>query len=329
MKHNRQTARDISYAYSARTYSGRAIIKILENITGRIGLIRKAKGYEHEIVLGESFWNIMLKRYGLSLEILDGNFSSIPKDGPLILVANHPFGILDGLILGYILSKSRQDFKILANQVFCKSDDLNDIILPISFDETKEASKMNIATRLSALNFLDPGWRSARPQESDGGPEQGPVRCRRVAAGRRWRCRLGGGCSRGLGRSPFGCGGLGLLACGSRLHSPKSSRTGSGPTPGSRRARMLPGWGSALKTPSVNIWDAHASHTRATSSLMSIPACSRPSFDFRDTCAAEADGASQPMDVDAARTAKGRSSFSSSRASLRNPADREGRAPCA
>ena len=32
MKHNRQTARDISYAYSARTYSGRAIIKILENI---------------------------------------------------------------------------------------------------------------------------------------------------------------------------------------------------------------------------------------------------------------------------------------------------------
>ena len=72
--------------------------------------------------------------------------SSIPKDGPLILVANHPFGILDGLILGYILSKSRQDFKILANQVFCKSDDLNDIILPISFDETKEASKMNIAT---------------------------------------------------------------------------------------------------------------------------------------------------------------------------------------
>ena len=107
MKHNRQTARDISYAYSARTYSGRAIIKILENITGRIGLIRKAKGYQHEIVLGESFWNIMLKRYGLSLELLDGNFSSIPKDGPLILVANHPFGILDGLILGYILSKSR------------------------------------------------------------------------------------------------------------------------------------------------------------------------------------------------------------------------------
>ena len=157
MKHNRQTARGISYAYSAQTYSGRAVIKILENITGRIGLIRKAKGYEHEIELGESFWNIMLQRYGLSLEILDGNFSSIPKDGPLILVANHPFGILDGLILGYILSKSRQDFKILANQVFCKSDDLNNIILPISFDETKEASKMNIATRLSALNFLDSG----------------------------------------------------------------------------------------------------------------------------------------------------------------------------
>ena len=156
MKHNRQTARDISYAYSARTYSGRAVIKILENITGRIGLIRKAKGYEHEInwvkVSG-----ILCSKVWFIFRDFRWEFQLYSKRWPLILVANHPFGILDGLILGYIMSKSRQDFKILANQVFCKSDDLNDIILPISFDETKEASKMNIATRLSALNFLDNG----------------------------------------------------------------------------------------------------------------------------------------------------------------------------
>ncbi|MAI18057.1 MAG: hypothetical protein CBC71_03405 [Rhodobacteraceae bacterium TMED111] len=79
MKHNRQTARDISYAYSARTYSGRAIIKILENITGRIGLIRKAKGYEHEIELGESFWNIMLQRLVIRLKFPLGTHYQIQR----------------------------------------------------------------------------------------------------------------------------------------------------------------------------------------------------------------------------------------------------------
>ena len=49
----------------------------------------------------------MLIQFGLSIEILDGAFSSIPKDGPLILIANHPFGILDGLILG-LLCQNRE-----------------------------------------------------------------------------------------------------------------------------------------------------------------------------------------------------------------------------
>jgi putative hemolysin len=120
-------------------------------------LIKKAQNYELEVASGESFWEVMFQRYGLSLEILDGAFSCIPRDGPLIIIANHPFGILDGLILGYILSKSRKNFKILAHKVFRKSAELDDVILPISFDETKESTKINIETRVSALNFLNSG----------------------------------------------------------------------------------------------------------------------------------------------------------------------------
>jgi putative hemolysin len=157
MKHFKQSAREISYAYSAQTFSGRAFIKILENITGRISLIKRAKGYKNELAGGDDFFNIMVRRYGLSLEILDGAFNNIPKDGPLILIANHPFGILDGLILGYILSKSRKDYKILAHKVFCTSEELTGVILPIAFDDTKEASRLNIQTRISALNFLYSG----------------------------------------------------------------------------------------------------------------------------------------------------------------------------
>ena len=42
----RHAARDISYAFSAQTRGGRAMIRLMENATGRVGLIKRAKGYE-------------------------------------------------------------------------------------------------------------------------------------------------------------------------------------------------------------------------------------------------------------------------------------------
>ena len=79
------------------------------------------------------------------------------KDGPIILIANHPYGILDGLMMGHILSQTRGDFRILANSVFRKAEDLNRIVLPISFEGTRAAVQTNIATRKTALDYLGQG----------------------------------------------------------------------------------------------------------------------------------------------------------------------------
>ncbi len=153
----RQIAREISYAHSAETKGGRAMIRLMENTTGRIRLIKRAKGYEDEVAAGRDFWQVMVERYGLTLDVVGGSLSNIPKDGPLILIANHPYGILDGLMMGHILSTVRGDFRILAHRIFRKAEDLNKIILPISFDETKEAVQLNIETRKTALNYLADG----------------------------------------------------------------------------------------------------------------------------------------------------------------------------
>ena len=153
----RQIARDISYAHSATTKSGRAVIRLMENTTGRLRLIKRAVGYQKDVAAGRDFWLVMLERYGLTLEIAGGSLDNIPKDGPLIVTANHPYGILDGLMMGHILSTVRDDFRLLANSVFCNADDLNRIILPISFDDTKEAAKLNIKSRKAALSYLDDG----------------------------------------------------------------------------------------------------------------------------------------------------------------------------
>ena len=150
----RDVARDISYASSAQSRGGRALIRALENVTGRLSLIRRAAGYEDDVALGKNFWDVIVERYGLSLDVIGGSLSNIPANGPLVLIANHPYGILDGLMMGHILHKARGDFRILANSVFRRAEDLNKILLPISFDDTKEAVRLNLQTRTDALSYL-------------------------------------------------------------------------------------------------------------------------------------------------------------------------------
>lgn len=158
MRKEHRLARDISYASAAETRPGRIVIRAMEAATGRGRLIRKAKGYGDDVAGGADFWEVITDRYGLGLEVVSGTLESIPPEGPVIVVSNHPFGILDGLMLGRILSERRaSDFRILANSVFRNAPDLERVILPISFGDTKEAVKTNIATRKAALSYLDNG----------------------------------------------------------------------------------------------------------------------------------------------------------------------------
>lgn len=153
----RRITREISYSGSARTRAGRGLIRSVENMTGRIRLIRMAKGYDLEVADGRDFWQVMVERYGLGLELRGGSLDLIPRDGPVVVIANHPYGILDGLMLGHILSQTRGDFRILAHQVFRRAEDLNRIILPISFDQSVEATRMNVQTRKIAIDYLGQG----------------------------------------------------------------------------------------------------------------------------------------------------------------------------
>jgi putative hemolysin len=153
----KDVTRDISYSYSASTRGGRAMIRFMENATGRLGLIRRAAGYESEVAQGRDFWEVMVERYGLQLEVIGGSLDNLPKNGPLVVIANHPYGILDGLMLGHILSVVRGDFRILAHRVFRKAEELNRVVLPISFDDTKEAVQLNLDTRRECLRYLGDG----------------------------------------------------------------------------------------------------------------------------------------------------------------------------
>ncbi|MEM1275651.1 MAG: lysophospholipid acyltransferase family protein [Pseudomonadota bacterium] len=149
--------REISYSFSAKSRAGRAVVRTIENLTGRPRLLKMALGYETEVEKGRDFWEVMQERYQIDLRILGEGLEGIPSEGPLVLVANHPYGILDGLAMGRILSATREEFKIIAHVVFKKARDLDNVILPIDFGEDKDAMAINIKTRKEALSYLGNG----------------------------------------------------------------------------------------------------------------------------------------------------------------------------
>jgi len=153
----RRRLRDISYAASARTRGGRAMIRALEAAGGRGRLIRRARDYEAEVAAGQDFWSVMMERFGLRLEIARGRLADIPATGPLIVAANHPFGILDGLVLGHLLALRRDRFRILANSVFRRAAVLDEVILPVDFSEAAGSARANVVARRAAEAHLSAG----------------------------------------------------------------------------------------------------------------------------------------------------------------------------
>jgi putative hemolysin len=60
-------------------------------------------------------------------------------------------------MLGHMLALRRGEFRILAHRVFRRAEALERVILPISFEETREAQALNLETRRAALGFLSEG----------------------------------------------------------------------------------------------------------------------------------------------------------------------------
>ena len=148
---------DVSYAHSAQSKLGRAIIRCLENATSRSALLSRSPNLRTNVHSIQNLWHSIMEGYGVTIDIMQGELGDIPVDQPFIVVANHPYGILDGLVMGSVLAQSGANFKIIANDIFNKAREISDKILPISFKNTREAISLNLRTRKNALTHLSHG----------------------------------------------------------------------------------------------------------------------------------------------------------------------------
>ena len=147
---------DISYASkSEHNFAQRIIIKAIEQLTGKRKLQKIYKDFKKNNYEPKSFWSGILK--SMDIQIVDNSKSGIfiPKEGSLLMIANHPFGIIDGLIMCSLASRVRSDFKILTHETLMFAPELNEFILPIDFnDNDKSTIKKNIQTTQKARDHL-------------------------------------------------------------------------------------------------------------------------------------------------------------------------------
>ena len=133
---------------------GKIIIQLTELGTGKIKLRKLYEDYLRENLPPENFWHDAIERLGLRIQTHYHSKSNIPKNGKLVVIANHAFGIADGLTICSLISKIRQDYKIITHKVLQGADLIKNKIIPLDFSKNRNALINNIAARKECEEHL-------------------------------------------------------------------------------------------------------------------------------------------------------------------------------
>ncbi len=134
-----------------------ALIRSIERLSGQPKIRRLYFDYVEENRPYANFWTDALEKLNISVNLTAESGAAIPKSGPTLVVANHPYGVIDGLVLCSLMAQVRSDYKIITHRVLRQAPATMDKILPIDFDETEAALATNIETRQEAAAYLKQG----------------------------------------------------------------------------------------------------------------------------------------------------------------------------
>ncbi len=146
-----------SYADVSDPFWKRAAIGVVETATGRNRLRRLYFDRQRAGWDGRGFFATSIAALSLDLRYDAAKLDALPKTGPLVVVANHPFGVLDGIVLCALMERVRADVRALTNAVLLRAPEMRATLLPIDFSETGAARRANAASRAAALRHLCDG----------------------------------------------------------------------------------------------------------------------------------------------------------------------------
>ena len=149
-----------TYAAPTDSRARRMVIRAVERATGQPHLKRLYLECEGAWRRGGGagiFSTAGVENLRLDLDFDEARLLAAPKSGPLVVVANHPFGVLDGIVICHLMLKLRSDFRILSNSALYRVPEIYQWLLPVDFTESPEALATNIRTRAEARRFIEQG----------------------------------------------------------------------------------------------------------------------------------------------------------------------------
>jgi putative hemolysin len=149
---------DVRFSYSSKSQplAKRSIIQLIEKLGGQRRLkalydIYRSQGVE------EDFFCAAVRLLDLDVVYDPARLAKVPRSGPVLFIANHPFGVLDGLLLTWLAKRIRSDVKVLAHSLLCHVPEAAGHLLPINFEETREARDETLRSRIEAQAWLKAG----------------------------------------------------------------------------------------------------------------------------------------------------------------------------
>ena len=147
--------RNLSYAGTFTNPYKAFAIRSLEWLSGKLPLLRLVRRFERMgPASGQVFWAQALGLMGIDLLTPTAQIAKIPETGPVVVVANHPHGLVDGMILAELIGRIRPDYKILTRTLLTGVKEIEQFMIPVPFPHEPDARQKSLDMRKMAMEHL-------------------------------------------------------------------------------------------------------------------------------------------------------------------------------
>ncbi len=99
----------------------------------------------------------VLELFNIGYRVPGSELQHIPRSGGAVLVANHPFGAIEGVIMAHLLQGLRPDVRILANRFLTRIPELRELFLAVDVFGGAQAAQQNAAALREAVRWVKNG----------------------------------------------------------------------------------------------------------------------------------------------------------------------------
>lgn len=150
--------RRLSYAGTFKNPFKAGTIRALEWATAKVTLLRAVRKFERSgVPFGVTFWAKAVRQMGIDILTPAAEIAQIPKTGPLVVVSNHPHGLVDGIVMAEMMARVRPDFKILTRSLLTGIPEIEEFMIPVPFPHEENARELGLQMRNDTMAHLAKG----------------------------------------------------------------------------------------------------------------------------------------------------------------------------